>query len=86
MDFRREMEREVLKASERQATTDYLREHGAVGPIRIAKQIGDDELVILLEGVTGLNEDRITRDLQSLLSRKVWLVQLSDVWKEVENL
>ena len=63
-----------------------LRASGADGPIRMAKQKGNDEVVIVLSssGATwaGMDEARLTQKLQDLLHRKVWIVTDSTVWED----
>jgi hypothetical protein len=75
-----------VNADERQTVRTLLRASGAEGPIRMAKQKGDDELVIVLSSSVatwaGMNEARLTQRLQDLLHRKVWIVTDSPAWED----
>jgi hypothetical protein len=75
-----------VNADERQIVRTLLRASGAEGPIRMAKQKGGDELVIVLSSSVatwaGMNEGVLTQKLQDLLHRKVWIVTDSPVWED----
>jgi hypothetical protein len=79
---------ESLTERERELVRAYLRQQGLLEPVRIATPRGTDELIILLppDVAAGINEDRVTSELQQLLSRKVWLATLSEAWKHTETL
>lgn len=72
-----------MEQTERDLTRKVLAAHGIRGPVQIARERGADELVILLspDMAAGINEDRLVRELQNKLHRKVWVVTESDAWR-----
>ena len=62
-----------MNAAERDLVKRVLRVNGIEGSVQIARERGSDELVIVLPSVqaAGLDEERITQELQDALHRKV---------------
>jgi RNase P protein component len=78
-----------MNAAERDLVKRVLRVNGIEGSVQIARERGSDELVIVLPSVqaAGLDEERITQELQDALHRKVWIVTDADTWTgETEDL
>lgn len=75
-----------MNADERRTVRELLRAAGVAGPIRMARQKGDDEVVIVLSSSlaswAGQHEGRLTQELQDLLHRKVWIVTESPIWSD----
>jgi hypothetical protein len=68
---------------DRDKIEDLFRRHGARGEIRYAVSESADEVVFVLspEGAASMNESVLSRELQSLLSRKV-AITTSPPWPE----
>ena len=72
-----------MNPAERDLVKRTLTSHGIEGPVQIARERGSDELVIVVPSTkfAQVNEDRLTRELQDKLHRKVWIVTDSEIWK-----
>ena len=74
----------MVTTEEHQAVELLFREAGCVGPLKVAKLIGDDELVFVLPAeVVHRLSDRVGLEaaLQQALGRKVWIVAESPNWR-----
>lgn len=87
IDERKPRVNPVLTEQEKTAAECLFQEAGYVGPLRIARLLGDDERVFVVESdvLARLPVATLTAELPKALGRKVWITA-GPAWTDTEPL